>query len=224
MAKKKIYAVRKGRTTGLFQTWDDCKRQVDGFPGAQYKSFNTWKEAATYMEGDPGTKAACPEHFVPEYPYAFTDGSYNIQTGQAGWGGFLSVDDKTRHILQGTVTDPGWNAMRNVAGETCGAMDAIRKALELKLTTLHIYYDYSGVELWNVPKSNGGWAADKPETRFYQDAVASARAKGLEIVFQHVQAHTGIPGNEEADRLAKQAVGVVKGQPNKRSGWIEPCP
>ena len=35
----KIYAVRKGRKTGIFQTWDETKEQVDGFSGAEYKSF-----------------------------------------------------------------------------------------------------------------------------------------------------------------------------------------
>ena len=31
--KKKVYAVRNGRKTGLFMSWDDCKKQVDAFPG-----------------------------------------------------------------------------------------------------------------------------------------------------------------------------------------------
>ena len=30
--QKKIYAVRRGRTTGLFLSWADCQKQVDGFP------------------------------------------------------------------------------------------------------------------------------------------------------------------------------------------------
>ena len=44
MAKKKIYAVRKGHKTGLFYTWDECKKQVNGFSGAEYKSFQTLDE------------------------------------------------------------------------------------------------------------------------------------------------------------------------------------
>ena len=31
---KKVYAVKKGITTGIFNTWNECKRQVHGFPGA----------------------------------------------------------------------------------------------------------------------------------------------------------------------------------------------
>ena len=28
MAKKKIYAVRKGNKTGLFYSWDECKKSM----------------------------------------------------------------------------------------------------------------------------------------------------------------------------------------------------
>jgi len=41
MAKKKFYVVWKGRQTGVFETWDDCKAQTDKFPKAVYKSFKT---------------------------------------------------------------------------------------------------------------------------------------------------------------------------------------
>lgn len=43
--KKKFYAVMRGRQTGLFTRWDDCKRQVEGFQGAIYKSFPNRAEA-----------------------------------------------------------------------------------------------------------------------------------------------------------------------------------
>ena len=32
MGKKKIYAVAVGRTTGLFNTWEDTKKATDGVP------------------------------------------------------------------------------------------------------------------------------------------------------------------------------------------------
>lgn len=37
--KKLWYAVKSGRKTGLFTSWDDCKLQVIGYPGASYKGF-----------------------------------------------------------------------------------------------------------------------------------------------------------------------------------------
>ena len=51
MAAKKVYAVRRGKVTGILDSWDACKEAVDGYPGAEYKSFKTLEEARTYMEG-----------------------------------------------------------------------------------------------------------------------------------------------------------------------------
>lgn len=45
MAKKKFYVVWKGKKTGVFSSWDTAKKQVQGFVGAQYKSFSDKAEA-----------------------------------------------------------------------------------------------------------------------------------------------------------------------------------
>ncbi len=41
MATKKYYVVWKGRKNGVFEKWSECKKSIDGFVGAQYKSFKT---------------------------------------------------------------------------------------------------------------------------------------------------------------------------------------
>lgn len=52
MAKQKFYVVWKGRKTGVFNNWDDCKKQVDKFLGAKYKSFKTRDQANNaYSDG-----------------------------------------------------------------------------------------------------------------------------------------------------------------------------
>lgn len=43
--KKKYYVVWKGRDTGVFYSWDECKAQVDKFQGALYKSYEDEDEA-----------------------------------------------------------------------------------------------------------------------------------------------------------------------------------
>ena len=50
--KSKHYVVLKGKKTGIFSTWDECKQYVLGFPGAKYKSFSTISEAEhAYQNG-----------------------------------------------------------------------------------------------------------------------------------------------------------------------------
>ena len=47
MSKKKFYVVWKGRKTGVFTSWNVCKKQITGFEGAEYKSFANLDEAET---------------------------------------------------------------------------------------------------------------------------------------------------------------------------------
>ena len=47
----KYYAVRNGRTNGIYHSWSDCEDQVWGFSGAQFKSFMTLEEAYRFLEG-----------------------------------------------------------------------------------------------------------------------------------------------------------------------------
>lgn len=51
MAKnQKYYVVWQGRRPGVYDTWEDCLAQVNGFAGARYKSFKTREEAEEAFE------------------------------------------------------------------------------------------------------------------------------------------------------------------------------
>ena len=45
MASKKFYVVWQGRTPGIYDNWQACSEQVQGAPGACFKSFRTEAEA-----------------------------------------------------------------------------------------------------------------------------------------------------------------------------------
>jgi len=51
MAKQKFYVVWKGRRTGIFASWDECSAQVSGYPGAQYKAFDSLPAAQAALRG-----------------------------------------------------------------------------------------------------------------------------------------------------------------------------
>ncbi|XP_063296954.1 ribonuclease H1-like [Pelobates fuscus] len=46
---KMFYAVKRGRTPGVYNTWDECKAQVDRFPSARYKKFAAENEAWEFV-------------------------------------------------------------------------------------------------------------------------------------------------------------------------------
>ncbi len=43
--KKKFYVVWKGKTPGIYKSWEECKAQVEGVAGAQYMGFYSLAEA-----------------------------------------------------------------------------------------------------------------------------------------------------------------------------------
>ena len=205
----KYYAVKKGKVPGIYLSWNDCKAMVDGYQEAVYKSFKTIEEAEKFITGEKiisGLKASgknTSESGETCSTYAFVDGSFNKATHTYGYGGFL-VTDNEKYVLQGADNDAEMATMRNVAGEIKGAEAAVKKAIELGIKELVIYYDYMGIEMW----ATGAWKRNKAGTIAYHDYIMSVREQ-IKLTFVKVKGHSGVEGNEEADKLAKQAVGIL---------------
>ena len=201
----KYYAVRSGRKTGIFTSWDECRRNVAGYSGARYKSFTSMEEALDFMNGADNKRAftASPDNVPAGEAVAYVDGSYNIRTKVFSFGAVIFHDGEL-HTESGSFEDPSLASMRNVAGEIQGSMRAISYCIERGIKVLTIYYDYEGIEKW----CSGEWKTNKEGTAAYKKFYDDAREK-LDIFFVKVRGHSGDKYNDMADELAKKAAGVI---------------
>lgn len=210
MAKQSFYAVQKGKVPGIYDTWKECEENVRGVPGAVYKKFSVREEAEEFLKGkgygsspsEVKRSTKKEEDFFLHPPkgemVAYVDGSYDVKDHSYSYGVLLFYDGKKEEYAKRFFEEEDRD-MRNVAGEIKGAMRAMERCVELKIPKLTVYYDYMGIEKW----AKGEWKRNRPGTIAYKDFYDTLKSH-VEVVFQKVEAHTGDPGNERADTLAKE--------------------
>ncbi len=203
----KFYAVKKGLKPGIYNSWDECKNQVNGYPGAIYKSFKTYEEASLYISEDKtdikgGEGKDIWENL--EGAIAYVDGSYF--EGEYSYGAVI-IPDKTNTDdvvkLSGKGTDKEMAAMRNVAGEIEGAKAAMRYATENGIKRINIFHDYQGIASWPLQE----WKTNKAGTLAYKKYFEEMRMM-TDIRFYKVKGHSGDFYNDMADALAKNELGI----------------
>lgn len=207
---KKYYAVARGKTPGIYYSWDDCKMQIEHVSNATYKSFPTIEEADAFIKryGIDSTNATkSPRHELDakstdRHLVAYVDGSFENTQKKYAYGCVFVLPNKEEKI-SGSGNNIELVGMRNVAGEILGSEAAIKWAIQHGYQSITIYYDYEGIEKW----ANGIWKANKTGTKQYQTFIEDKR-KEIDIYFQKVDAHSGIQYNELADQLAKTALGL----------------
>lgn len=205
----KVYAVKQGRQTGIFDTWAECQEQIKGFSGAVYKSFTSREDAEKYL----GIGDGLTQNYLFEQPelsepvqkssdfmdyletdtcVAYVDGSNtDSRVGSGVVMIFGSATEKEEAV-----------AVRNVAGEINSAMIAMHTAKMLGKRKVTIIYDYAGIEQW----ATGGWSAKTPLAQAYKRFYDNL---SIEVEFVKVKGHTGVEGNEMVDKVAKRMAGVL---------------
>jgi len=222
---KKFYVVWRGEKTGVFDDWPTTLALVDGFAGAQYKSFPTRAEAdAAFRRGAPARNTAAKAGGKPRVARTdhadavaafdtviFCDGACEPNPGKAGSG---------MAVYRAGVLASLWYGAYNPAGTNNTAeLNALLQALMLaKLEidadrTVQVRSDSSyglnAVTKWASGWKKRGWRKADGEIKNLE-IIQLLHALYLEIEddvnLQHVSAHVGIEGNELADRMAMLAV------------------
>ena len=82
MAKQKFYAVRVGRTPGIYQTWNQAEEQIKGFSGAEHKTFFTEKEAIKYLSFEETKESIEPSDKASDMNRKIELEIKNLQAGE----------------------------------------------------------------------------------------------------------------------------------------------
>ncbi len=207
MKKNKFYAVKSGRNKGIYNSWDECKKQVEGFSGAIYKSFEDLEKAKEYLKVNSNLNTETKsdfENIKEDEVFAYVDGSYKKDTIEYGYGVVLLFKDGKEEIF-GKGQDPEVAKSRNVTGELFGAVRAISEAIKKKKRKITIFYDYQGISCW----ANGEWKCNIPLTVGYREKIKEFRNL-IEIEFVKVKAHSNDKYNDLADSLAKKSLNIEK--------------
>lgn len=231
MAAKKYYAVKTGKKTGVFKSWEECRAAVEGYPGAEYKGFALLEEANAYLGCDAvsGSSRNDLEYYpagktqmdvrtdadrdIPEEGclLAYVDGSYDDSLKKYAFGCVFLLPNGKIYTEYGNGDNEKSLRHRNVTGEMLGAMYAVKVAMINGYRCLEIRYDYQGIEKWVT----GDWRSRTELTQKYAHAMREW-GRGIEIRFTKVAAHSNVYYNELADKTAKTGLTQGNGIPKVR--------
>lgn len=205
----KVYAIRRGRITGKVYSWDECLEATKGYPAAEYKSFKTDDEADSYLRGEEviSAKDSSGKLIKIEKPVSddvanlFCDGGF--KENKFSFGVYLECANKD-YLSCGTFKDVDWvsSGSRNIVGECVGCLAGLQLAGDLGYKRINIYYDYEGLSKWITGVYE---AKSEIAIRYLTTFNKIVKKYGLAYRFFYVKGHSGVRGNELADKLSTRA-------------------
>lgn len=152
MVKKKYYVIWEGRTVGVLDNWDACKKSINGYPNARYKSFPTLAEAEkAFKDGYSASIQPKPSKKLfanksnpatkPIFPSIAVDAAWNTVTGDMEYRGVYA------HTAQELFRLGPYRDGTNNVGEFLAIVHALA-LLKKKGSDLPIYTDSNTAITW----------------------------------------------------------------------------
>lgn len=231
---KKYYAVKVGMTTGIFETWEECKASVDGCPGALYKSFKNLSDAYSYMgwsgkqlslfdldssmqsnfsDSETADNQTSPI-FNKEVPDTDIPFSSSIKAVAYVDGSFNIATNEFgygvvmfHNGIQLHLSDSFKDEEMAAMRNVAGEIYGAMAAMEyaIKNDIRNLTIYY---DYMGISKwCTGEWKTNKKGTILYKKYYDQVKKK-VSISFEKVKGHSGDKYNDLADSLAKKACGV----------------
>ena len=229
---QKYYVVWHGREPGIYTDWASCKKQVDKFAGARYKSFPTREEAEAAFSGTAAPKsggsmrpparkrpaARTVKTYSAEEADAvdaevklFTDGGCNPNPGKAGSGVALYRGGALESLWYGLYNPHGTNNTAELGALHQGLLLAEKESAADRSVALFCDSKYAlqCIVLWAEGWEKKGWTKSGGEIKnleLIREIYFLYQRIKEKVALLHVNGHVGVEGNELADRMTMYAV------------------
>ncbi len=222
MAQKKVYAVARGRKTGLFDKWygsGGAWEQVDGIAGAVFKGFATRNEAEKWLSDMKNVKSGASSgkkrptasgggSKIPSPPpenavIIYTDGGSLGNPGPGGWGVVMLCKGKRKEL------SGGYRLTTNNRMELSACIMALKALKHPATVIMHCDSKYvvDGImKGWAVRWRAKDWMRTKTEKARNADLWAEllTLCEKHDVEFRWVKGHAGVEENERCDFLVNQ--------------------
>ncbi len=222
---KKFYVVWAGRETGIFTDWASCKRSIDKFAGAKYKSFPNKEEAeAAFVSGaltvtKKPAKSSIKKSSKHEVAFGvedfdvviYCDGGCEPNPGKSGSGSAVYKKGELSSLWYGLYNPNGTNntAELNALHQSL-IMAELASSKGASVGVLcDSMYAINCVSNWAYGWKAKGWKKATGEIKnlaMIKDIHTLYDSIKDNITLSHVKAHAGTEGNELADRMTMLAV------------------
>jgi ribonuclease HI len=226
MPAKHFYAVRFGRATGIFTSWEETKSLITGVSSSEYKGFAIRSDAEAWLHHKvihvavpvspvsirPHANLKVPRPVVVHRPIApagcvsvFCDGACpnNGQPGaRAGVGVFFGHGNSRNY--SGRLA-PAFYRQTNQVAEIMAAVITIQRAdptLPLSIFTDSIYVVKAMNEWRHGWKANQWNSTNVINMKHFRKLSDLVDARVRSVYFTHVKGHGTSVGNIAADGLA----------------------
>lgn len=216
-----FYAVKKGRQPGVYNSWDECSEQINGFSGAVYKKFNTVADAQAFVSGEAvgsveSFNATDVQNNISDVPSAqavalYTDGACSGNPGPGGYGYAVVINDVLTLKGSGSRVSTTNNQM-----ELSAVIEGLKAISNVQSVVVYSDSSYvvnafekrwiDGWEHRNWVKSDGSPVLNSELWR--QLLIEIARFTDVQFVW--VKGHAGNKYNELCDKLAVEAIKHLK--------------
>jgi ribonuclease HI len=221
-SKSAFYAVRSGHKPGIYRSWEECRRHVDGYSNAEYKRFTSRGEAELYLNGsltgsrrakaaDPVqmslTRSQCDEVTLKEVTI-YADGACIGNPGPGGYGVIIAYGERRKELSAGfrLTTNNRMEILGCIAG-----LSALKERCDVTVYSDSRYVVNTMTKSWAIRWRRNQWKRKDGDGEMKDALNKDLWIQMLELCDKHrvqfkwIRGHSGNEGNERCDELARTA-------------------